>query len=103
MNKMKQSRRKFTSKFKAMVAVEALKERQSLSELATKFEIHPTQVSAWKREFLERAEKAFGDETAQEEDSVDVDNLFKQIGQLQVENDRPATRFLKKSLKKAGL
>jgi transposase len=98
MNKMKQSRRKFTAKFKAMVAVEALKERESLSELATRFEIHPTQVSAWKREFLERAEKAFGDEPSKEEESVDVDNLFKQIGQLQVEND-----FLKKSLKKAGL
>lgn len=89
---MKQSRRKFTAKFKAMVAVEALKERESLSELATRFEqgrlaIHPTQVSAWKREFLERAEKAFGDEASKEEESVDVDNLFKQIGQLQVEND----------------
>lgn len=95
---MKQSRRKFTAKFKAMVAVEALKERESLSELATRFEIHPTQVSAWKREFLDRAEKAFGAEPAKEEESVDVDNLFKQIGQLQVEND-----FLKKSLKKAGL
>ncbi|GAB3162456.1 hypothetical protein GCM10027291_00180 [Telluribacter humicola] len=58
----------------------------------------PTQVSAWKREFLERAEKAFGDESSKEEDSVDVDNLFKQIGQLQVEND-----YLKKNLKKAGL
>lgn len=92
MNKMKQSRRKFTAKFKAMVAVEALKERQSLAELATRFEIHPTQVSAWKREFLERAEKALGDETASEEESVDVDNLFKQIGQLQVEND-----YLKKA------
>ncbi|GGC15426.1 MULTISPECIES: transposase [Dyadobacter] len=98
MNKMKQSRRKFTAKFKAIVAVEALKERQSLTELATRFEIHSTQVSAWKREFLERAEKAFADETAKDEESVDVDNLFKQIGQLQVEND-----FLKKSLKKAGL
>lgn len=95
---MKQSRRKFTAKFKAMVAVEALKERESLSELATRFEIHPTQVSAWKREFLERAEKAFGEETTKEEAPIDVDNLFKQIGQLQVEND-----FLKKSLKKAGL
>jgi len=98
MKKMKQSRRKFTAKFKAIVALEALKERESLSELATRFEIHPTQVSAWKKEFLERAEKAFGEEPTQQEAPVDVDNLFKQIGQLQVEND-----FLKKSLKKAGL
>jgi transposase-like protein len=52
MKKMKQSRRKFTAKFKGIVAVEALKGRESLSELATRFEIHgtgrrPTQVSAW--------------------------------------------------------
>jgi transposase len=40
MKKVKQSRRKFTSKFKAMVAVEALKERESLSELAIRFKIH---------------------------------------------------------------
>jgi transposase len=46
MKKMKQSRRKFTSKFKAMVAVEVLKERKSLRKLATKFEIYPTQISA---------------------------------------------------------
>jgi len=83
MNKMKQSRRKFTAKFKAMVVVEALKERESLSESATRFEVHPTQVSAWKREFLERAEKAFGKESAKGEAPVDIDNLFKQIGQLQ--------------------
>jgi len=64
MKKMKHSRPKFTAKFKAIVAVEALKERESLSELATRFEIHPTQVSAWKKELLERAEKAFCEELA---------------------------------------
>ena len=90
---MKQSRRKFTSKFKAMVAVEALKERESLSELATRFEVHPTQVSAWKREFLERAEKAFGDETVKQEETVDVDNLFKQIGRM-----RPIEPYFNRSM-----
>lgn len=56
---MKKSRRKFTDAFKAKVAIEALKERETLSELAKRFEIHPNQISIWKREFLENAENAF--------------------------------------------
>ena len=44
-------RRKFTSKFKTKVVLESLKERQTVAELAQKYEIHPTQISAWKREF----------------------------------------------------
>ncbi|NLN26358.1 MAG: transposase, partial [Bacteroidetes bacterium] len=45
---MKNSRRKFTDTFKAKVAIEALKERETLSELAKRFEIHPNQISIWK-------------------------------------------------------
>ncbi len=56
---MKKSRRKFTDAFKAKVAIEALREREALSELAQRFEIHPNQISIWKREFLENAENAF--------------------------------------------
>jgi len=45
-------RRKFTSKFKTKVVLEALKERQSLAELAQKYQLHPNQISTWKKEFL---------------------------------------------------
>ena len=53
------TRRKFTPKFKTKVVLEALKERHSLAELAQKYEIHPTQISAWKRDFLDGAEQVF--------------------------------------------
>ncbi len=97
---MKKTRRKFTSGFKARVALEAIKERYTLSELSEKFEIHPTQITKWKKEFLENASSVF--ETSgkkdDEGDVVDVDQLFSKIGRLEIERD-----FLKKTLKKTGL
>ena len=89
---MKKSRRKFTDAFKAKVAIEALKERETLSELAKRFEIHPNQISIWKREFLENAENAFGSKNKKEETDNQIDKLYQKIGQLEMEND-----FLKKS------
>ena len=87
---MKKTRRKFSAAFKTKVVLEMLKERKTISELAQQFEIHPNQLSAWKKEFLQNAEKAFSDEN----DNVrvrraekDKEELYKQIGQLKVEND----------------
>lgn len=97
---MTKSRRKFKPEFKVKVVIEALKERESLAELSTRFEVHPNQISLWKREFMDNASKAFErdsktDKTAPEEDP---DKLYTKIGRLEVENE-----FLKKSLLKAGL
>lgn len=96
---MKRKRRKFSSTFKAKVAIEALKERETLAELATRFEIHPTQISAWKQEFLSKADSVFDKKSQQpDEPQVDSEKLYAKIGQLEMERE-----FLKKSLKKLNL
>ena len=95
---MKRTRRTFSAAFKAKVAIEAIKERETMSELAKRFEIHPNMITKWKHEFMERSPEIFekpAPEVIQEEVT---DKLFVKIGQLEVEND-----FLKKSLRKAGL
>jgi len=95
---MKKSRRKFSAEFKAKVAIEALKERETLSELANRFDISPNQISIWKREFLNNASQAFTAEKKKNDSQDKTDKLYQKIGQLEVEND-----FLKKSLWKTGL
>ncbi len=96
---MRKSRRKFTSEFKTKVAIEALKERYSLSELAERFELHPNQISQWKQEFLEKASDVFDKKSSKpKEQEVDLDKLYAKIGKLEVERD-----YLKKSLKKLDL
>ena len=56
---MKRTRRKFSSSFKAKVAIEALKERYSLADLAKRFELHPNQISQWKQEFVKNSDAVF--------------------------------------------
>lgn len=98
---MKTIRRKFTAKFKAQVAIEAIKERESMTDLAKRFEVHLAQITTWKREFLERADQAFGGTsdtpklTALESER---DDLYRKIGELEMQRD-----YLKKTLTKAGL
>ena len=90
----KQSRRKFTAEFKTKVVLESLKERSSIEELARKYEVHPTQINTWKREFLGKASEVFGKKEGEgQKPEVDAEKLYAQIGQLKVEND-----FLKKKL-----
>lgn len=93
---MKKSRRKFSGAFKAKVALEALRERETLSELSRRYEVHPNIISKWKREFLDKAPEVF-EQSSDKDEPVDLDKLYAKIGELEIEKD-----FLKKSLKKLG-
>ena len=90
------TRRKFTSKFKTKVVLEALKERETAKELAHRFEISPQQINLWKREFLSQAESVFtkGPKTPKSEAEQKEDHLLKVIGKQKVELD-----FLKNTLR----
>jgi transposase len=84
---MKRSRRTFTSAFKAKVVLEALKERITIQQLADKFSLHPNQITTWKKEFIENSDRAFEGSMNfnAAESEKERDELYKQIGQLQVE------------------
>lgn len=86
-------RRKFSNAFKHRVVIEALKERQTLSELGQKFDLHPHQITNWKKEFLEKSKEVFGKPGKKNDSKRKEDELYKEIGKLKVENE-----FLKKNL-----
>lgn len=94
---MRHSRRKFSGAFKARVAIEALKERESLAELSNRFEVHPNMITKWKKEFLDKSSAVF-DKKSEKEPEIDPEKLYSKIGQLEMEND-----FLKKNLKRSPL
>ena len=83
------TRRKFTPAFKTKVVLEALKERTSLADLAQKYELQPTQISAWKREFLDGASEVFekGKKSKKSEVEKERDRLLKTIGEQKVAID----------------
>jgi transposase len=83
------SRRKFNAQFKAKVALEALKGLNTLNELAQKYEIHPNQISLWKKELEDGATELFGRKRGPQTEEKHDDNakLYEKIGQLQVELD----------------
>jgi transposase len=89
------TRRRFTAEFKAKVALEAIKGHQTVAELATRHELHPTQITAWKREAIEKLAKVFDDKAAEVQANRDaeVTKLHAKIGQLVVERDFLAKAF----------
>lgn len=87
-------KRKFSSDFKAKVAIEALKEHLTIEDICKKYDLHPTQVNNWKKAFKENASLIFETESKSKPEKTDdlIQQLYAQIGELKVAND-----WLKKS------
>jgi transposase-like protein len=83
---MKRPRRNHGAAFKAKVALEAIKGEQTIVELAERFQVHPNQITEWKRQLMERAEVVFAKDKKTTE-GPSVTELHAKIGQLAMEND----------------
>jgi len=79
------SKRKFAGAFKAQVALAALKERETLAELAKRFDIHPNLITRWKQEFSERAAAVFETPAPAQDTEREAEQLYAKIGKLEVE------------------
>lgn len=91
------TRRRFTADFKARVALEALRGDRTVQEIAAKHQVHPNQVSTWKRQALDGLGAVFsnGADVARRDHESEIKELHAKIGQLTVERD-----FLARGLKR---
>ena len=92
-------RKRHSASFKAKVALEAAKQTKTIAELAKLFQVHPVQISQWKKQLLDGVESLFRDgrRREQEEDQATQAELYERIGRLNME-----VEWLKKSVARCG-
>jgi transposase len=85
----RRKRRAFSAKFKTQVALDAIKERKTLAQLASEHNVTPAQIASWKKQLLNSLPEVFGSDAAslaQEHEQL-TDQLYRKIGQLEMELD----------------
>ena len=92
---MSTKRRQFTDKFKAKVALEAIRGVKTLAELATEYKVHPSQITLWKKLMISNASVLFSGKKANSSKSEEeiTSPLYEEIGRLKMD-----IKWLKKKL-----
>lgn len=86
---MTTTRKQYTPKFKAKLALEAIRGERTLTQLASQYHVHPIQVGQWRKTALEQLAELFvdGRKRKRKDEDSEKDSLYEQIGRLKVELD----------------
>ncbi len=93
---MTKTRRKIDGALKGKIALEALREQATVNELAQRYQVHPNQIYAWKKQLIDHAARAFDPGVGQDAKAAsarEIEKLHAKIGRLTIENDFFVKRF----------